>query len=189
MMPASMACDFFPRTVLLAEPSQATARCLSSQLREMGCEQVWAAEDADEASNVAAIMKPDLVVMEVCFRDHDGISLLRDLRERSPETRCVVLTAYGSIASAVRSLRLGATAFLTKPTTAHEILRACQTGYGVSDIDDSSTAHEHMTLRRATWEYLQRVFHEAPSVSEAARRLGIDRTSLRRMLSRQAPRR
>ena len=98
----------------------------------------------------------------------------------------MILTAYGSMAAAVQALKFGAVACLAKPASVGEILRAC----GVPTERDSVGEEpilQHMSLQRAHWEYLQRVFEDAGSVSEAARRLGVDRRSLRRMLTKTPP--
>jgi two-component system, response regulator RegA len=172
-----------PTSVLIADPCYSLAESLSREFRALGCVQVWYAEHADEACNLATLVRPDLAVLELRFEDHSGLALLREIREISPSTRCVILTAYGSMEAAVRAVRLGATTCLTKPASAREIID----DEHADTIETSLPALRHMSLQRATWEYLQRVFEKAPSVSEAARRLGLDRSSLRRMLSRTPP--
>jgi two-component system, response regulator RegA len=171
------------RSVLIADNSHTSAE-LSRQFRQLGCDQVWAAETADEALNVALVVKPELTVLELRLPDHDGFFLLRELRDLRPEIRCAIVTAYGSIAATVKALKMGAVACLSKPATALEILRACDDRLGWTG---QLVKTEHMSLQRAVWEYLTRVFLDSGSVSEAARRLGIDRRSLRRMLSRNPP--
>jgi two-component system response regulator RegA len=49
-------------------------------------------------------------------------------------------------------------------------------------------ATEHLTLDRAIWEFISQTVESAGTISEASRRLGLDRRSLRRMLSKYAPR-
>jgi two-component system, response regulator RegA len=182
-MTSATSTPIHPATLLLADPCHALATSLSRDFRALGIQQVWYAENADEACNLAALMRPDLAVLELRFQDHEGLALLREIRSISPSTTCVILTAYGSMEAAARAVRLGAVACLAKPTSAREILDHGMAGA----IEGPLPPLRHMSLQRATWEYLQRVFEGAPSVSEAARRLGVDRSSLRRMLSRPPP--
>jgi two-component system, response regulator RegA len=177
-----------PETVLLADPSRSNTAPLSSEFRDLGVAKIWAAEDPNEACHVASLVKPNLVLLELRFGEHTGFDLLRELQQVSPTSVSVVVTAFGSLASTVRALRLGATACLAKPVSAVGILRAIADAASALHEDEAKLVSSHMSLRRAMWEYLNRVFVDSGSVSKAARRLGVDRRSLRRMLCRNAPR-
>ena len=103
-------------------------------------------------------------------------------REIDPATRIVVLTGYGSVATAVEALRRGAVHYLTKPADADEILAAFERSLG----DGAASAPlEPMTLDRVEWEHINRVLVECGgNVSEAARLLGLHRRTLQRKLSK-----
>jgi two-component system response regulator RegA len=95
----------------------------------------------------------------------------------------VVLTGYGSIATAVESVKLGATGYLTKPVDADQILGA------FDGKDPSRTAgpaeYRVPSLARVEWEHIQRVLADCNgNLSQAARLLGIHRRSLQRKLSK-----
>lgn len=174
-----------PRRVVIADPSPSSA-FLGHEFRELGSGEVWFAESIAEACEVVAAVSPDLLVHELRFPDHNGFELLREVAERSPGTRCVVLTSFGSATATVRALRLGAVTCLEKPSNASEILSAVTLDLGPT-TEERALGRAHMSFQRAMWEYVNRVFPDADSLSEAARRLGLDRRSLRRMLSRHAP--
>src|SRR5688572_31082789 len=57
----------------------------------------------------------DLVITDVRMAQVDGIEVLRQVRERFPETEVLVITAYGTIETAVEAMKLGASDFITKP--------------------------------------------------------------------------
>jgi DNA-binding NtrC family response regulator len=59
--------------------------------------------------------RPDLVLMDVRFGEHDGVEILRSLRPGFPGLGVVMLTAFGSIDSAVSAIRIGARDYITKP--------------------------------------------------------------------------
>jgi len=63
----------------------------------------------------------DLAVLDIQMPGMDGIELLKKLRDRDPELNVVMITAYGSIQSAIDAMRLGAYDYLTKPFEMEEI--------------------------------------------------------------------
>jgi two-component system response regulator RegA len=114
----------------------------------------------------------------------DGLEVVRQLREIDPTTRVVVLTGYGSIATALEAVRLGATHYLTKPADVDELLAAFARG----DAEEAPAARPQVvaaTLARVEWEHIQRVLTDCGgNVSQAARQLGLHRRSLQRKLAK-----
>lgn len=76
---------------------------------------VLTAHDGEEALSVFKKEHPDVVIADVVMPRMDGIGLLRSIKESSPTTIVILLTAYGTINDAVMAIREGATDFLTKP--------------------------------------------------------------------------
>jgi two-component system response regulator FixJ len=66
----------------------------------------------------------DVVITDVRMEDMDGLSLLRDLRQRFPWLQVIVATAYGTVPLAVTAMKAGATDFLEKPLDRQELLAA-----------------------------------------------------------------
>ena len=89
-----------------------------------------------------------------------------------PELRVVVLTGYGSIASAVEAMRLGAHNYVSKPADADDVLAPRARGRAAPPGRTAGCAAP--TLARAEWEHIQRILADTGgNVSETARRLGI----------------
>ncbi len=167
-------------TLLVVDDDAAFRTRLGRALADRGFE-VTLAASTDEA--LAALTEaPEYAVIDLRMPGRSGLELLTALHERDPNTRVVMLTGYGSIPTAVEATRRGATAYLSKPADADEVLRALQgEGPPVTEIDTPS-------LARAEWEYIHRVLADsADNVSEAARRLGIHRRSLQRKLQKYPP--
>jgi two-component system response regulator RegA len=104
--------------------------------------------------------------------------------------RIVILSGFGSIATAIEAIRLGAVNFLPKPADADEILRAFETPKAAELIGEeaSEAAIPTPTLAQAEWEHIHRILADCEgNISEAARRLGLHRRSLQRKLRKQAP--
>jgi two-component system response regulator RegA len=121
---------------------------------------------------------PELALVDLRLPGRSGLELVRDLKALDGTTNIVVLTGYGSIATAVQSVRLGATTYLTKPVDADQILEAFDAA-----PDPSIGAGAAQPLARVEWEHIQRVLADCGgNISQAARLLGLHRRSLQRKL-------
>lgn len=113
--------------------------------------------------------------------------LLKELLGLNPALKVVILTGFGSIATAVEAMRLGAVNFVSKPADADDVLGAFEVD-GPPGPAEPGGEVEAPTLARAEWEHIQRILADCGgNVSEAARRLGIHRRSLQRKLHKLAP--
>jgi two-component system response regulator RegA len=124
-------------------------------------------------------------VVDLRIRQDSGLDVITTIKERSPDTVIVVLTGYGSIATAVKATKLGATGYLTKPVDADQLERVL---LGERDDEDIPIPDEFQSLYRHEREYLEFVLAECDgNISQAARRLGLHRQSLQRKLRKYTP--
>ncbi|MGH0035830.1 MAG: response regulator transcription factor [Myxococcota bacterium] len=133
----------------------------------------------------------DRAVVDLRLRRDSGLDALSQIKERWPEASVVVLTGYGSIATAVQAVKLGAHNYLTKPVDIDQIERAFQGAPGI-DIQEEEPSEgepaEFQTLARHEREYIEYVLAECDgNISQAARRLGLHRQSLQRKLRKYTP--
>jgi two-component system, response regulator RegA len=150
---------------------------------------VKTAQDYDSAVAVATVESPEFAVVDLKMPGKSGLELVKALVDIDPATKTVVLTGYGSIATAIDAVRLGATYYLSKPADADDIVGAFARGTtpaleALAHGDD----YKAPSLARAEWEHINRVLSDAGgNISEAARRLGIHRRSLQRKLQKYPP--
>jgi len=138
-------------------------------------------------AGIAAVEEaaPAFAVIDLRLGDGNGLDVIARLKERRPDARGVVLTGYGNIATAVSAVKLGAFDFLAKPADADEIHAAL-----AAARDSRPQPPENpMSADRVRWEHIQRVYELCNrNVSETARRLGMHRRTLQRILAKRAPR-
>jgi two-component system, response regulator RegA len=146
--------------------------------------EVREAATVGEAAALAEREPPELVVLDLRMPDGSGLDLIPVLKAADPATRIVVLTGYGSIATAIEALHRGAVHYVTKPAHADEILAAFSRGAEAS----IGPPIQPMSLDRVEWEHISRVLVDCRgNISEAARLLGLHRRSLQRKLARYPP--
>lgn len=175
--------------VLLVDDDDVFRERLARALRERRFE-VRTADGYDAALAAAQAESPEYAVVDLRMPGRSGLSLVRALHQMDPSTRIVVLTGYGSIATAVDAIRLGAVQYLPKPADADDLVAAFQRA-AAPPLDPPEIAQTEFTapsLARAEWEHINRVLTDCGgNISEAARRLGLHRRSLQRKLSKYPP--
>ena len=171
-------------SILLVDDDDAFRKRMTRALADRGYD-VRAAHDYDAAMESARADSPQFAVVDLKMPGRSGLEVVRDLKAIDETTRIVVLTGYGSIATAVEAVKLGATHYLPKPADVDEILAALTRDEGVTEVPAEFPAP---TLARAEWEHIQRVLGDCGgNISEAARRLGLHRRSLQLKLRKYPP--
>ena len=102
------------RTILIVDDDQSLRRVMEMQLEEIGC-QVLAAASGREALEILASRAVPVVLTDLKMPGMSGLELLHQVRKEHPETAVLVITAYGTVESAVAAMREGAYDYLTKP--------------------------------------------------------------------------
>jgi two-component system response regulator RegA len=154
---------------------------------------VEVATNYDEAIARFGARPTDLAVLDLRMPGGSGLDLLKVIKRMQPATRVVILSGFGSIATAIDAVRSGAVNFLPKPADADDILHAFMKVDGqpvrsASATDGGGDDFPVPSLARAEWEHIHRVLSDCRgNISEAARRLGLHRRSLQRKLRKRAP--
>ena len=182
--PDSSSPDEEERSLLIVEDNDRFAETLASEFRDRGYR-------VERASDLASLERMDVTDVQFAVVDlrigaDSGLDAIQSILGRSPDARVVVLTGYGSIATAVKATKLGAVGYLMKPADADQVERAL-----LDDDDDDtelSIPDEFQSLYRHEREYIEFVLAECEgNISQAARRLGLHRQSLQRKLRKYTP--
>lgn len=170
-------------SLLLVDDDSVYRERLAKAMTARGYE-VHTAADAEEAVRIAEAESPELAVVDLRMPGESGLDLLAHLKAIDPTTRVLMLTGYGSIATALEAVRLGAVHYLTKPADVDEILAAFdREGHPPEAVKVATPS-----LARVEWEHIQRVLSDCGgNLSEASRRLGLHRRSLQRKAARGRP--
>ena len=148
------------------------------------------AGDVDSAIVRARQLKPARAIVDLRMPGKSGLDLISALMDIDDEIQILVLTGYGSIATAVEAVRRGAIDYLNKPVDTEQILAVFDRESAGESATSSATevTEAKPSLARVEWEHIQRVLSDCGgNISEAARQLGIHRRSLQRKLSKLPP--
>ncbi len=174
-------------SILLVDDSIVLRDRLAMAFQERGF-RVAVASNAEEALRVFSKNPTQLAVLDLRMPGTPGLTLLQQLKAIRPSTEILILSGFGSIATAIDAIRLGATNFLPKPADADDILNAFARGGSEIDVPENDEDIPVPTLAQAEWEHIHRILSDCGgNISEAARRLGIHRRSLQRKLRKRAP--
>jgi DNA-binding response OmpR family regulator len=107
--------------VLIVEDDKPLQKYLKELLLDNGYSVTLASDGVEAIANLEKV-EPDLVVLDLGLPKMSGESVCREIRERFPQIRVIILTAKDSVADVVQGLQLGADDYMTKPFVADVFL-------------------------------------------------------------------
>lgn len=150
---------------------------------------VFQAENYDDALAIVERHRPALAVVDLKMPGKSGLEVVQDALGINKEMKIVILTGYGSIATATDAVRLGAFSYIAKPADIGDILNA----FSREPELDIKVEEEDLippSLARTEWEHINRVLSDCDgNISQTAKRLGIHRRTLQRKLYKYPPKR
>ncbi len=125
--------------VLIVDDEPQIRKILSVMLAERGFD-IAEAESGEQAVRLASEFHPDLALVDISLPGIDGLATLTSLLADTPPPDCIMMTAYGTIRSAVEAMRAGAFDYLTKPFDNDELMliinRALEMRRLSSEVED-----------------------------------------------------
>ncbi len=123
--------------ILVVDDEEVVRRSHSRVLGGARC-QVEAVGDGEHALRAMEARPYDIVLLDLRMPGMDGLSVLKAMKSRWPESEVIVITGYPSVDTAKEAIRLGASDYLAKPLAPGEVIEAAH----------GAMAHKHWTLRR-----------------------------------------
>ena len=111
-------------TVLVIDDGENMLKMMRNMLR--GTFQVLTCSSGQEALRMFQRSPTDLVVTDIRMPDVTGMEVLRSVKDLSPDTEVVLMTAYGQVSQAVEALKAGAYNYVTKPFEPEEMILTLQ---------------------------------------------------------------
>jgi len=108
---------------------------------EKEIEVVGQAGDGEEVVNLARELKPDVAIVDVAMPKMSGIEATKRIKESSPETAVLIVSAFNYQTYILASLRAGAAGYLTKDTPIRELVTAVRLAHAGDGIIDRSAAN------------------------------------------------
>lgn len=172
------------KSLLLVDDDEPFLKRLARAMEKRGFEPELAGSVA-AGKAIANARPPAYAVCDLRLGDGNGLDVVEAIRAKRPDSRIIVLTGYGAIATAVAAVKIGATDYLSKPADANDITNAL-----LAKGDELPPPPENpMSADRVRWEHIQRVYELCDrNVSETARRLNMHRRTLQRILAKRSPR-
>jgi len=182
--PAPLPARDAAKSLLIVDDDVAFRTRLARAMEKRGFE-VVTADGLATGIDLARRVAPAFAVLDLRLGDGNGLDIVPVLHEARPDSRVIMLTGYGNIATAVAAVKAGAVDYLAKPTDADQIEAALLN----PDEKLPPPPENPMSADRVRWEHIQRVFEQCDrNVSETARRLKMHRRTLQRILNKHAPR-
>ncbi len=148
---------------------------------------VSSASSLESAILSANESRPNLAIIDLRLGVDSGLEVLKSLLKIAPNLRAIVLTGYGSIATAIEAVKIGAVHYLTKPIEITQLLEAFEAKDFQATIDPAQqkAPRKVPTLEQVEWDHLQRVLSDCNgNITQAAKLLKMHRRSLQRKLAK-----
>ena len=128
--------------ILIVDDEVTIRKALEKFLSGLGYK-VFTAETGDAAVKIAGEEVIDLALVDLVMPGMDGVELIRKLKSQDSKLVCIVMTAFGTITSAVEAMKAGAYHYLTKPFELDDIASLVQTG-----LEHKNLKEENRLLRQ-----------------------------------------
>jgi DNA-binding NtrC family response regulator len=157
--------------VLIADDEALIRQSVRTVLAQEGFD-VAAASSGAEAWARFQEDRPDVVLLDLVLGDADGLDLLRRIKQEAPDTKVILISAHGSIESAVAAMKLGGYDFIKKPFELDEIVAAVRNASRTSTLEQRVAYMAAQERKRAGVD-LGAFVYAAPNMNELMREVGV----------------
>ncbi|MGL4228207.1 MAG: sigma-54-dependent transcriptional regulator [Tannerellaceae bacterium] len=118
-------------TILIVEDDVTYGTMLKGFLSRKGYSVEWVTS-VSEALKITTERQVALILSDLRLPDRDGIDLLTEVKEKYPQTAFIMMTGYAEISSAVQSMKLGASDYISKPIVPDDLIKKIQDALAAS---------------------------------------------------------
>src|SRR5580704_19771267 len=130
-------------SILIVEDEQKLRRLLELHLGDEGFV-TWAAGDAETGLNILSREKIDLIITDFRLPGMTGVEFLQAVKRTNAALPVVIMTAYGTVESAVEAMKIGASNYVTKPFSLDELVLVIR-----KELDSHRLREENRSLHEA----------------------------------------
>lgn len=108
-------------SILVCDDALFMRKVLSNFIKDLGHQVVGQAANGDEAVELYSLLRPDLVTMDITMPGLDGLGAVKQIMQRDPSAKIIMVSAMGQQAMVVDAIRSGAKDFIVKPYSPERI--------------------------------------------------------------------
>jgi len=165
------------KSILIAEDEEVLRQSLAELLSDEGYE-VHQAGDGKEAYDLILKRPVDLVLTDIRMPKMDGTELLAKLQQTAPQTPVIIVTAYGTVESAVAAMRSGAHDYLLKPVNFDDVLLKVERAIQFSNLTQTRQVITEQLAADSTFHNLVGEAKSMTQLFEMVRKLATVKTSV-----------
>jgi two-component system NtrC family response regulator len=139
------------RKILIVDDDASIRKVLGFILKEAGYE-VRATGSAADAISTIGGERPDLVLTDIKMPEMDGIALLNEIKRKDESIPVIILTAFGSVETAVEAMKRGAVDYLTKPISRDELKLTVKKSLRMQELERENVALRETIEERFNFE-------------------------------------
>ena len=159
-----------PPKILVIDDDSSLRRVLEYNLQQEGY-LVYTAPDGETGLQLFVEREPALVITDLKMPGIDGFQVLAAIKERSPSTAVIVLTAFGAIETAVEAMKLGAFTYLTKPFNRDELKITVRKGLQLQGLTEENRLLKEELSGRADFNSIVGTSRAMESVFSVVRKV------------------
>jgi len=182
--------------LLLADDHRMLREGLRRSLGELGFTIVAEARNGLDAVDLAASVRPDVILMDVTMPELDGVEATRQIKERQPDVRIVILTMHADHDVLADAIRAGANGYLVKDCSTDEIAQAIEAVAGgetalspglaasmLAEVRNQGSGQQSERIITAREEEVLQLIADGCSTPEVAERLFISQKTVKNHLA------
>lgn len=165
------------KSILIVEDEEVLRQSLAELLADEGYD-VHQAGDGKEAYDFILKQSVDLILTDIRMPNMDGIELLGRLQQTAPQTPVIILTAYGTVESAVAAMRAGAYDYLLKPVNFDDVLLKVERALEFGELKQTRQVMTDQLASESTFHNLVGEAQSMTKLFDMVRKLATVKTSV-----------